>query len=1699
MVGIEEPMPRRTISAFLHGIVLLTAYVLVFPLLVNGQGNSKYDANKPPELMVVDPQIRALIPKPQSSCDQLNVNDTVDQLQEALKIADSHGLVRDRALVETSLASTYVSQAKIELAFATFQKALQDAIDSKNGVLEADLLIALASEAQLKGNRQQAAELVSRALSISEKNGSLYEKSHALGELGEIMLAQGKTDEGRAAIDEALQIDQLNGYRFEAIHLVYRAIYLGLAGKVDQALDSSTQAITRALEIRDAYSFVMAENTYSFALVKRGRAEEAVTDLGLLKQGQLQKFVPDAQVRACFASALNLPIFHLTLLEDLANALEAANKKEAELETWQEVYDYSRGNNFLVGEGEAAHKVADLDNQLKKNDDALKYYAIAADLYRTIQNEPLLAQVEVSESLLLIQVGRGKEALLLEQEVASYATRHSLREQEFLAYGVCAEIYQPAGELENARDTLEKALSLVSPGPFDDELDNHVVVEDYANLADVYKGLKNPTRELVAIDSAFFVAVHLKDEKAQQNLIAYLNQRLKDLGIRDLVVQRQKEGQLVESLVYSYVLFIHDGFPSKSTDDQSNLQRILNLPFQIARQNDGPSALKEILHDIGPLVGFYKLPVLSALARYYVTDGADPILAEKYELESESVLKNAKGDMTSLQAEAACILAISYSRQGKDGTAKDELEECTSLSKKTGDQQAISYSDVATILVQTRLGNILAAKSSLENLIAKSPENPELHIELATALASAKLYDEADSRLEYATQKLISLNDKKTAALAYARVATALNGDSSEKAQKLQLKYLESAQRLYLALGAPAEEAEILVVLGDYYLKVTQTKAAIDSYERAFGLAQKAGKSDIAAEGLLGLGNGYKAQNDFKQAIEYHRKAASAYHDLNNAEREAICLGDLEGDFYELGDTDRALSSLLEAKKVAEKAPVFNRYRVDYLLGDFYRSQGQFEHAFASFNEAVEITSQSGDLQHLAYSHNAIAALDTVIGSWDDAVSESQIALDLFQRIGSRQGQADCWALLTGVYCDRSSSLKDFDKAQECYAKAQDFGYGKTLQLDLMEIYLQTGKYSDAAKIANESFQDCQQSKNTECQSYALISLSEAERREGDLKASRSALNKARPIASQSPEIYLRGQFLYAEARLLVSEGKLDEGLASYEQLISLIESVKGNLSAQEQKSISENYGFIYDELVSLLYSMSSRARDTQSKFASESFEYAEVNKARQFAASWGRVFVNQMRLTLPPATQEREQSLYSRRDLLLAQLEATANIGESNQEIIKVHLKTELSSVQGEINEFLINLRKSAPQYAAIAYPEEVQISTLPLKQGETLVEFKMTDDATFVWIIQNRAGIQNDVVAFYRIPKKRDWFLDRLSVLRKGLNSGRAGAVDWRISEELFTELFPGDISETVSNSKEIIFVPDDVLFILPFELFSPEASNGNFVFLKKATTYYPSAASLRLARTASHQRNWQEAFLGLSDPITSPEDDRFEAAGALKSSENSSSNQAQSRGGELRSPNPDRLKARGFSFERLPGTAIEVQSIASLLTARNETVDVRSGATATKAELLDTDLSKFRFVHFATHGVLPVDTGIKEPSLVLSYDGVAPSHMFLSMSEIIGLKLDSESVVLSACNTGSGKISRAEGVMSLGRAFLAAGSSSVTVSLWQVSDDSTAVLMKKYYEGLLTNKKKSIALAEARYAVFESGSRDPFFWAPFIVIGE
>jgi len=288
----------------------------------------------------------------------------------------------------------------------------------------------------------------------------------------------------------------------------------------------------------------------------------------------------------------------------------------------------------------------------------------------------------------------------------------------------------------------------------------------------------------------------------------------------------------------------------------------------------------------------------------------------------------------------------------------------------------------------------------------------------------------------------------------------------------------------------------------------------------------------------------------------------------------------------------------------------------------------------------------------------------------------------------------------------------------------------------------------------------------------------------------------------------------------------------------------------------------------------------------------------------------------------------------------------------------------------------------------------------------------------------------------------------------------------------------------------------------LLSPRASRSEFVLLHTPTSYFPSAAALRLSRSvAPVKHDWQSQFFGMADPITSADDERYSAASILPEVEAAKSEKRGTKDSQagLRGPLSDDFKTRDYFFTRLPDTATEVKSIAALFSADSMEAVVRTGIDARKSELLETDLSRFRFVHFATHGFVPVEPGIRESALILSYDGQDQGRMMLTLSEIVQLKLRADMVVLSACNTGSGKVTRAEGVSSLGTAFLAAGASSAAMSLWKVSDKSTSLLMQEFYRNLLKGMRKSEALAAARSALVAQGYKNPFYWAPFVLTGE
>ncbi|TVQ13302.1 MAG: CHAT domain-containing protein, partial [Balneolaceae bacterium] len=149
------------------------------------------------------------------------------------------------------------------------------------------------------------------------------------------------------------------------------------------------------------------------------------------------------------------------------------------------------------------------------------------------------------------------------------------------------------------------------------------------------------------------------------------------------------------------------------------------------------------------------------------------------------------------------------------------------------------------------------------------------------------------------------------------------------------------------------------------------------------------------------------------------------------------------------------------------------------------------------------------------------------------------------------------------------------------------------------------------------------------------------------------------------------------------------------------------------------------------------------------------------------------------------------------------------------------------------------------------------------------------------------------------------------------------------------------------------------------------------------------------------------------------------------------------------------------RLPHTRIEADSVASRFSGATR----YHGAAATGAVIKAHDLSRYRYIHLATHGIINMQHP-RMSGLVLASSGQGSpgdNDAFLRVPEIHTLKLNADLVVLSACNTGLGQILKGEGVLGLQRAFFLAGSSSVMSSLWPVQDRSTASLMARFYREL------------------------------------
>jgi CHAT domain-containing protein len=428
--------------------------------------------------------------------------------------------------------------------------------------------------------------------------------------------------------------------------------------------------------------------------------------------------------------------------------------------------------------------------------------------------------------------------------------------------------------------------------------------------------------------------------------------------------------------------------------------------------------------------------------------------------------------------------------------------------------------------------------------------------------------------------------------------------------------------------------------------------------------------------------------------------------------------------------------------------------------------------------------------------------------------------------------------------------------------------------------------------------------------------------------------------------------------------------------------------------------------------------------------------------------------------------------------------------------LNTEVKKLAGQRDKFIAELRQKNPAYADLWYPQPVTPQQVPLAGGEYLLRYKVTNNGVLIWLVKNGTLVQMAKAPVSReaLRQKVQQYLAPFQDLRSVAQLER---YDPKQAKELYDLLMKPALGQLAPGT-HLVIIPDDVLEVLPFESlvveapaqvtmaqgkFGPSPKGVKYVEDQFKVSYYYSATSLKIMRQTKTPAAASQSLYMMSDPMA-------EGGGRAPSGEVQRRLMSISQKEEWKG-----LKAQ---FDPLPYT----RELADKLKGLFPDGRFLAGPSATKNNL--SGIEKHKYLVFATHGILAKELPyIEEPALLLYPEASGGEEYrprgFLTMSEVMKLNLACDNATLTACSTGLGKRTSGEGVMSMGWAFQYAGAKSVLVSLWKVEEKSTVLLAEKFFERLKAGKDRLTALHEARAEVRKMGYDHPFFWSPFIIIGE
>lgn len=756
--------------------------------------------------------------------------------------------------------------------------------------------------------------------------------------------------------------------------------------------------------------------------------------------------------------------------------------------------------------------------------------------------------------------------------------------------------------------------------------------------------------------------------------------------------------------------------------------------------------------------------------------------------------------------------------------------------------------------------------------------------------------------------------------------------------------------------------------------------------------------------------------------------------------------------------------------------------------GLIYEQLGEMQKALEFYLRGFELARAVGNREYTGTALNNLGGGYKILGDYEQAIFYLNQALAIAREIQDRQGEAIFLNNLGGCYL----LLGDLSKAEELFRQSLVIrretkdrrGEGNTLN-NLGLVFAQSGDRAKEIDFLEQALTVRQAVGDKQGEAITLRNLGKSFRNAGEKAKALESFGQSNALARQLGDRRVEADTFYWLALLERDGEKLPEAIRSIENGLRIIEQIRGEIINPELRtayfSTVQQFYELYADLLVARYEKSGDTAD-----AALALQTSERARTRSLVELLQEANVN-IRQGVDVKMLEEMQDLQNSLNTKYRQRINAVSRKAPDEQITK--LTNEINQLTTDLEKLQVKMRLENPRYANLKQTETLsalEIRNL-LDDDTILLEYKLGARRSFLWLVTKNS------TEIFILPPRAEIEAKAKSFYQLIVSRGRADEAKINDLANDLGAVLLAPVADKIANKRAAI-VADGILQFIPFASLGIQNSKlktQNPLVENNEIVVLPSANVLAEIRRSRAREKAPEKMLAIfADAVFDSGDARLSSAAKnVKPAEKSS---------ELGRVLRDFDLEKGFP--RLLSSRIEARNISAF--APKDLVDVHLDFDASRENVTERNLANYKILHFATHGLL--DTSRPEFSgLVFSLfdkDG-KPRDGFLRLNQIYNLNLNSDLVVLSACQTALGKDVRGEGLIGLTRGFMYSGARSVVASLWKVDDAATAEFMKRFYRNLLQEKLMPAAALRAAQTEMKQlpRFRSPYFWAGFTIQGE